>query len=237
MKAILEGHTFPFTVPQGFRITPEQFEQLAAAEQLARLELTKDGELIVMSPQSVRSDRRLATTGNADALRGGTAGGKNFNLYLDLGNWNRQTKLGKAFDSSTIFALPNGARKSPDVSWVELKKWNRLTQSQQDGFPPIAPDFVIELIAPSRFAVPSERRWTPVHGPSDLKNQRYEDLQAKMQEYLDNGVKLGWLIEPSAKTVEIYRSNKQVEILNNPPTLSGEDILPGFTLDLSEIFI
>lgn len=220
MKAILEGHTFPFTVPQGFRITPEQFEQLAAAEQLARLELTKDGELIVMSPQSVRSDRRLATTGNADALRGGTAGGKNFNLYLDLGNWNRQTKLGKAFDSSTIFALPNGARKSPDVSWVELKKWNRLTQSQQDGFPPIAPDFVIELVS-----------------PSDLKNQRYEDLQAKMQEYLDNGVKLGWLIEPSAKTVEIYRSNKQVEILNNPPTLSGEDILPGFTLDLSEIFI
>ena len=107
---------------------------------------------------------------------------------------------------------------------MELKKWNRLTQSQQDGFPPIAPDFVIELIAPSRFAVPSERRWTPVHGPSDLKNQRYEDLQAKMQEYLDNGVKLGWLIEPSAKTVEIYRSNKQVEILNNPPTLSGDEV-------------
>ena len=191
-----------FRSPQGFRITPEQFEQLAAAEQLARLELTKDGELIVMSPT------------------GGTAGGKNFNLYLDLGNWNRQTKLGKAFDSSTIFALPNGARKSPDVSWVELKKWNRLTQAQQDGFPPIAPDFVIELVS-----------------PSDLTNQRYEDLQTKMKEYLDNGVKLGWLIEPSAKTVEIYRPNKPVEILNNPQALSGENILPGFVLDLSEILI
>lgn len=201
MKAIVEGHTFPFTVPQGFRITPEQFEQLANAEQLARLELTKDGELIVMSPM------------------GGTAGGKNFNLYLDLGIWNRQTKLGKAFDSSTIFALPNGARRSPDVSWITLERWERLTQAQQDGFPPIAPDFVIELVS-----------------PSDLTSQRYEDLQLKMKEYLDNGVKLGWLIEPKAKTVEIYRLGKPVEISDNPPTLSGEDILPRFTLDLTEIF-
>ena len=136
-----------------------------------------------------------------------------------MGNWNRQTKLGQAFDSSTIFILPNGARRSPDVSWIKLERWNKLTQAQQDGFPPIAPDFVIELVS-----------------PRDLKNQRYEDLQAKMQEYLDNGVKLGWLIEPEAKTVEIYRSQQSVEILNNPQTLSGEDVLPGFTLDLSEIF-
>ena len=201
MKAIVEGTTFPFTVPQGFRITPEQFEQLAEVEQLARLELTEHGELIVMSPT------------------GGTAGRKNFNLYIDFGNWNRQAKLGEAFDSSTIFALPNGARRSPDVAWVKLERWNELTQAQQDGYPPIAPDFVIELVS-----------------PSDLTNQRYEDLQNKMQEYLNNGVKLGWLIEPSAKTVEIYRQDEQVEILNNPQTLSGEDILPGFTLDLSEIF-
>ena len=189
------------TIPKGFKVTPEQFDQLARAEQLARMELTKDGELIVMSPT------------------GGTAGGKNFNLYLDLGIWNRKTKLGQAFDSSTIFILPNGARRSPDVSWVKLERWNQLTQAQQDGFPLIAPDFVIELVS-----------------PSDLKNQRYEDLQAKMQEYLDNGVRLGWLIEPSAKTVEIYRIRQQVEILNNPQTLSGEDVLPGFVLDLSEIF-
>ncbi len=189
------------TIPKGFQVTPEQFNQLAQAEQLARMELTKDGELIVMSPT------------------GGTAGGKNFNLYLDLGIWNRQTKLGQAFDSSTIFVLLNGARRSPDVSWIKLERWNQLTQAQQDGFPPIVPDFVIELVS-----------------PSDLKNQRYEDLQAKMQEYLDNGVRLGWLIEPSAKTVEIYRVGQQVEILNNPQTLSGEDILPGFVLDLSEIF-
>ena len=95
MKAIVEGMTFPFTIPQGFRITPEQFEQLAEVEQLARLELTEYGELIVMSPT------------------GGEAGKKNFNLYIDFGIWNRQTKLGEAFDSSTIFALPNGARRTP----------------------------------------------------------------------------------------------------------------------------
>lgn len=201
MQAIIEGETFPFTIPQGFRITLEQFEQLAEVEQVARLELTANGELIVMSPT------------------GGTAGEKNFNLYIDFGIWNRQNKLGKAFDSSTIFVLPNGARRSPDVSWVRLERWNELTQAQQDGFPPITPDFVIELVS-----------------PSDLRTQRYKDLQDKMQEYLDNGVKLGWLIEPSAKKVEIYRLGKQVEILNNPQNLSGEDILPGFTLDLTEIF-
>ncbi len=188
------------TIPKGFRVTPEQFDQLADAEQLARLELTEHGELIVMSPT------------------GGTAGGKNFNLYLDIGIWNRQTKLGKAFDSSTIFVLPNGARRSPDVSWIRLERWNQLTQAQQDGFPPIAPDFVIELVS-----------------SSDLKNQRYENLQVKMQEYLDNEVQLGWLIEPKAKTVEIYRPGQTVEILNNPRTLAGEDVLPGFILDLSEI--
>ena len=188
-------------IPQGFRVTPEQFEQLAFAEQLARLELTDTGELIVMSPT------------------GGEAGEKNFNLYIDLGIWNRQTRLGKAFDSSTIFALPKGARRSPDVSWIELERWDNLTLEEKRGFPPIAPDFVIELVS-----------------SSDLKNQRYEDLQLKMQEYLDNGVKLGWLIEPSAKTVEIYRYGQPVEIINNPQTLSGEDVLPGFTLDLTEIF-
>ena len=189
------------SIPKGFRITPEQFEQLAQIEQFSRMELTETGELIVMSPT------------------GGETGEKNFNLYIDLGIWNRQTKLGKAFDSSTVFVLPNGARRSPDVSWVRLERWDSLTSQEKQGFPPIAPDFVIELVS-----------------PSDLTNQRYEDLQAKMQEYLDNGVQLGWLIEPSAKTVEIYQFGEPVERLNNPQTLLGKNVLPGFILDLSEIF-
>ena len=189
------------TIPKGFKVTPQQFDILAEAEQLARMELTKDGELIVVSPT------------------GGEAGERNFNLYIDLGIWNRQNRLGKAFDSSTIFVLPNGARRSPDVSWVAVDKWNSLTLKEKQGFPPLVPDFVIELVS-----------------PSDIRSKRYEYLQNKMQEYLDNGVRLGWLIEPSAETVEIYRQGQQVEILNNPKTLSGEDVLPGFILDLSEIF-
>ena len=188
-------------IPRGFKVTSEQFEQLAQVEQIARMELTKNGELIVMSPT------------------GGTAGRKNSRLTQQVRNWADRDGTGEVFDSSTVFILPNSARKSPDVSWIKLDRWNQLTNTQQDGFPPLAPDFVIELVS-----------------PSDLKNQRYEDLQAKMQEYLDNGVRLGWLIEPSAKTVEIYRTGKQVEILNNPQTLSGEDVLSGFVLDLSNIF-
>ncbi|MGL5834564.1 MAG: Uma2 family endonuclease, partial [Waterburya sp.] len=150
---------------------------------------------------------------------GGEAGRKNRRLTQQIGIWTDRDGTGEAFDSSTIFVLPNGARRSPDVSWIKLERWNQLTGVQQDGFPPLAPDFVIELVS-----------------PSDLKNQRYEDLQEKMQEYIDNGVQLGWLIEPAAKTVEIYRPSKQVEVLNNPQTLLGESVLPGFILDLSEIF-
>ncbi|MGB5596484.1 MAG: Uma2 family endonuclease [Crocosphaera sp.] len=188
-------------IPKGFRITPEQFQQLASAEQLARLELTKDGELVIMSPT------------------GGETGRKNRRLTQQIGIWTDEDGTGEAFDSSTVFVLPNGARRSPDVSWVNLERWNALTLKEKQGFPPIAPDFVIELVS-----------------PSDMKNQRYSDLQSKMLEYLDNGVKLGWLIEPSAKTVEIYRFKQVVEILKNSQTLSGEDVLPGFILDLSEIW-
>jgi Uma2 family endonuclease len=189
------------SVPNGFKVTPEQFEQLAYAEQLARMELTKDGELVIMSPT------------------GGEAGRKNRRLTQQIGNWTDRNGTGEAFDSSTVFTLPNGARRSPDVSWIKLDKWNALTLNEKQGFPPIVPDFVIELVS-----------------PSDLKNQRYKDLQAKMQEYINNGVQLGWLIEPEAKTVEIYRIGSPVEILENPQTLSGENILPEFVLNLNEIF-
>ncbi len=189
------------SIPKGFHVTPEQFEQLANYEQEARLELTASGELIIMSPT------------------GGTAGRKNFRLIQQLANWIDRDKTGIGFDSSTVFILPNGARRSPDASWIKFDKWNKLTSEQQDGFPPIAPDFVIELVS-----------------PSDLKNQRYQDLQSKMQEYIDNGVKLGWLIEPKSKIVEIYRKDQLPEFLDNPKSLRGEDILPEFILDLTNIF-
>ena len=189
------------SVPKGFRVTTQQFEQLANCEQESRLELTASGELIIMSP------------------KGGTASRKNFSLIQKLANWIDQDQTGIGFDSSTVFILPNGARRSPDASWIKLERWNKLTAKQQDGFPPIAPDFVIELVS-----------------PSDLKNQRYQDLQNKMQEYMDNGAKLGWLIEPKSKTVEIYRQGQLPEILTNPKSLSGEGVLLGFVLNLTDIF-
>lgn len=188
-------------VPPGFKITPEQFEQLADYEPEARLELTASGELIIMSPTE------------------GSAGQKNFRLIQQLANWIDVDKTGIGFDSSTVFVLPNGARRSPDASWIKLERWNKLTPKEQDGFPPIAPDFALELVS-----------------PSDLKNQRYQDLQSKMREYIDNEVKHGWLIEPKSRKVEIYRSEKLPEVLDNPQSISGGDVLPGFVLDLSTIF-
>ena len=192
---------YKLTIPEKFKITPEQFDRLTEVNEDKRLELTAKGELIIMPPT------------------GGTAGWKNLNISAQLYNWTAQDGTGIGFDSSTEFTLPSGARRSPDAAWIRLERWNQLTQKQQDGFPPIAPDFVIELVS-----------------PSDLINQRYEDLQQKMRLYLDNGVKLGWLIEPNSKKVEIYRSGQPVEILDNPSTLSGEEILPGFVLSLKQIF-
>jgi Uma2 family endonuclease len=132
-----------------------------------------------------------------------------------LGYWNRQNNLGKAFDSSTGFKLPNGATRSPDVSWIKIERWNALTPEQRKRFLPLCPDFVIELVSES----------------DDLT-----DTQAKMREYIANGLRLGWLINPKNKQVEIYHQNQEIEILQSPLSLSGEDVLPGFILDLQPIF-
>ena len=146
---------------------------------------------------------------------GGETGKRNTDLIVQLGIWNRQTKLGEVFDSSTGYKLPNGANRSPDVSWIRQDRWDSLTSEQKQKFIPLAPDFVLELMSPNDYLI---------------------NTQVKMKEYLDNGVKLGWLINPEAKQVEIYRLGQDVESLNSPQSLSGEDILPGFTLDLANIF-
>jgi Uma2 family endonuclease len=143
-------------------------------------------------------------------------GKKNFSLIYQLASWIEKTGLGIGFDSSTGFTLPNGAVYSPDASWVSNQKWDELTQQQrEEEFSPLAPDFVVELRSSS----------------DSLKK-----LQKKMAEYIENGVRLGWLIDPKNKTVEIYRQGKEVEILESPQTVSGEDILPGFELNLNKIW-
>lgn len=129
--------------------------------------------------------------------------------------WTIQAGTGKCFDSSTGFTLPNGAVRSPDASWIRLDRWNALTREQKRKFAPICPDFVVELMSPS----------------DDKK-----DLQAKMLEYITQGARLGWLIDPEARSVEIHRPERAVEVLINPQSLSGEDVLPGFTLEMKGIF-
>ncbi len=179
------------------KLDQKQFEKLTQNNRNLQLELTAKGELEIMPPT------------------GGETGNRNFEIDGQLWYWNRQYNLGKAFDSSTGFILPNGATRSPDTSWITLEKWQNLTSDQRKKFIPLCPDFVIELLS---------------------ENDDLIILRNKMQEYLNNGLKLGWLINPKLKTVEIYRQNKTVEILENPQTLSGENILPIFILNLACIF-
>ena len=175
------------------KLTREQFVQLCEANPELQIERNPQGELIVMSPL------------------GGESGRKEANLIFDISVWNRQTQLGIVFSSSTIFSLPGGGDRSPDVAWVSLAKWQNLTQKEKDGFPPICPEFVIELRS---------------------KSDRLAPLQDKMREYLASGLLLGWLINPQQKQVEIYRPGQNVEVVNMPIMLSGDDILPGLNVQL-----
>lgn len=179
------------------KISHEQFLDLALANRDLQLERNATGELIIMPPT------------------GSYTGKINFDIAGQLWFWNRQTKLGEAFDSSTGFHLPNGSDRSPDAAWIKQEKWDTLSLEQKESFAPICPDFVLELRS---------------------KTDSLEKLQSKMREYIENGASLGWLIDQKNQRVEIYRPGKDVEILEHPTSLSGEDILPGFILDLTELW-
>ncbi len=146
---------------------------------------------------------------------GGETGNRNLEIAADLVIWNRRKKLGVTFDSSTGFKLPNGATLSPDASWITTEKWNNLTSEERTKFLPLCPDFLIELMSPS---------------------DSLSETREKMQEYLENGMRLGWLINRKNRQVEVYRLGKEVEILDAPQTLFGEDVLPGFVLDVELIW-
>jgi Uma2 family endonuclease len=163
-------------------------------------------------------DIRLELTAKGELIvmppTGWESGNRNANLTTNLNIWNRKAKAGMVFDSSTGFILPNGATRSPDAAWVALERINALNPNP-DGFLPLAPDFVIELRSSS----------------DSLKT-----LQDKMIEYRDNGVRLGWFLNAKERAVEIYRPGKEVELLNSPTSLFGEEVLPGFVLDLKDIW-
>ncbi|MEH2254377.1 Uma2 family endonuclease [Nostoc sp.] len=179
------------------QLTDNQFYQLCRENPEVKFERNAEGKLLIMPPT------------------GGETGNHNFEISVEFGIWNRQTQLGICFDSSTCFKLPNGANRSPDVAWIRQERWDALTPKEKEKFPPIAPDFVLELMSPS---------------------DSLRETQEKMQEYIDNGVRLGWLINPKMRQVEISRLGKPIQILASPQQLLGEDVLPGFILNLQIIW-
>jgi Uma2 family endonuclease len=165
-------------------------------------------------------DLRFERTANGELVvmspAGSNSGRRNASLTGQLWVWCAETGLGEVFDSSSGFILPNGAIRSPDAAWIAQSRWDVLTPEQKEQFAPLCPDFVIELRS---------------------SNDALKPLQIKMQEYLDNGTSLGWLIDPQSQTVEIYRSGQNVEILQSPTSLSGEAVLPGFVLNLKGVLV
>ncbi|MBI1763099.1 MAG: Uma2 family endonuclease [Acidobacteria bacterium] len=196
----------PFYLPKGFdylllrlaegRFTPADFAAFAAENPDLRLEMNKEGEMIVMMPV------------------GPVGSNRNGRLTARLFNWADLDATGIAFDATAGFKLPNGAERSPDASWIRLERWEALTLEEQETFSPICPDFVVELRS---------------------RSDRLKTLRAKMEEYLENGAQLGWLLDPLKKKVHVYRPGAPVEILDNPSEVSGEPLLPGFMLKLAGI--
>ena len=149
------------------------------------------------------------------APTGGETGRRNSKLIQRLANWADADGTGLTFDSSTGFILPNGAMRSPDAAWVRRSRWEALTGEQKEKFVPLCPDFVVEL-----------------RSATDALHA----LQAKLQEYIDNGALLGWLIDPEQERVYVYRPHAPVECLEKVDTITGEPVLPGWVLDLREIW-
>lgn len=193
------GEVVALRLPSSVRlkINPKEFALLAGLNRELRLEMTAGGELIAMPPTSTES------------------GGFNQQVSGYLFIWAISNGLGRSYDSSTGYILPNGACRSPDASWISADRWNALSDAEKTGFAHICPDFVVELRSP---------------------NDSIESLKLKMEEYRDNGARLGWLIDPIAKTVIVYRPGQEPETLVNPLKISGEAVLPGFILDLACVF-
>lgn len=179
------------------RMSDDEFFDFCMKHPELRIERTSEGDLIIMPPT------------------GGETGRSNFKLTTHFGNWVEADGSGEGFDSSTEFKLPNGAHRSPDVAWVRRERWEALTPEQRRKFPPLCPDFVIELRS---------------------NTDRLGMLKDKMQEYIDNGARLGWLIDPIEKKVWVYRPDAEAERLDNPATIGGDPELPGYVLPLDKVW-
>ncbi|MDZ7897855.1 MAG: Uma2 family endonuclease [Arcicella sp.] len=175
-------------------LNDDEFYELCQRNQHLKLERNPDGTVITM-PNT-----------------GGKTGKRNIEINTELNLYRRKNQSGNVFDSSTAFIFPNGATRSPDTAWVSDKIWDTLTDKQQDKFPKISPEFVVELMSPS---------------------DKLKDAKLKMLEYIDNGVELAWLINPSEEEVHIYRQDGTIsKVVGFDNILSGENVLPNFEFDL-----
>jgi len=179
-----------------WRMSDEEFERFCALYPDLRIEMNGEGEVIIKPPVTSEGGKR------------------NFSLTTRFGAWVERDATGVGFDSSTGFTLPNGAKRSPDASWVRRERWDALTNEERNEFAPVCPDFVVELRS---------------------KSDRLSTLQKKMEEYLANGAQLGWLIDPLERKVHIYRPHTVVEILDNLPQISADSLIKGFILKLDGI--
>ena len=197
-RVLPEEYYLPFKLNvHETKLTEEQFVHLCQENPDFQLELTARGELVIMPPTGSETGRR------------------NNWLAYRVTAWADNDGSGVVFDSSTLFTLPNGAKRSPDVSWVRRERWEALSKEQREGFAPLRPDFVVELRSPT---------------------DRLKDLHEKMPEYIANGARLGWLIDLLEKRVSIYRPDQPVEVLDDPPAVSGDPILSGFVLHVRELW-
>ena len=179
------------------KLSDDEFFDFCMSNKDLRIELTSEGDLIIMPPT------------------GGKTGIRNSKLNARLTTWAEEDGTGVVFDSSTVFTLPNGAKRSPDGAWVRSERWQALTGEQQEKFPPLCPDFAVELRSPSDSLVA---------------------LREKMAEYVANGARLGWLIDPFERKVYVSRPHSEVEILDDPQIVSGEPLLRGFALDVRALW-
>jgi len=178
-------------------MTDEQFYQFCVLNPELRIERTADKYILIMPPTN-------SDTGN-----------RNAELVVDVGTWNRKTKSGKIFDSSTGFKLPNGAERSPDVAWIRNERWQAIPEEQKQRFAPVTPDFIVEI---------------------RTGDQNIAYLKDKMEEYMSCGCRLAWLIDPKNRKTWVYYENGDIQTLPFETPLNGGEVLPGFELRLADIF-
>jgi Uma2 family endonuclease len=194
--ALNNGFILDFS-PLATKVSDAEFAELCRLNPELQFERTSEGELVIMSPT------------------GGKTGRRNAKLIARVTTWAEPDGTGQVFDSSTLFTLPNTAKRSPDVAWVRNDRWNALSTKEQDEFPPLCPDFVVELRS---------------------RTDSLKTLKEKLAEYISNGAELGWLIDPSERTIHVYRAGAAPEILEDPQEVSGEPLLKGFVLDVRSLW-